>query len=287
MKTIRLNNGIEMPALGYGVFQITDPDACKRCVMQAIETGYRLFDTASAYQNEQAVGDGCHAMIDQGKVKREDLFITTKVWLQDFGAGKTKESVEKSLAKMGLDYLDLVLLHQPFGNWQDAWKELEELYHSGVIRTIGVSNFNEKKMKQLLKIAYVLPAVNQIERHPFFAQNMYMNWMKKKGIQLESWGALNEGMREIFRNPVLMEIGGKYGKTAAQTAIAWNIQTGSSALIKTVRKEKMEEDFHVFDFTLSDEDIDRIAVMDEGYNEIIDLDSPVIERLLLKSEFHA
>lgn len=287
MKKIRLNNGAEIPVLGYGVFQITDEKKCRECVMQAIESGYRLFDTASAYYNEHAVGAACHTMMDQGKVRREDLFLTTKVWLQDYGNGNTVASVERSMERLGADYLDMVLLHQPFGNWREAWKELEHLFRLKKVRSIGVSNFTEEKLDELLKFAEIKPAVNQVERHPFYTENQFVGEMISESIQPESWGSLCEGLKGIFDHPVLTEIGEKYGKTAAQTAIRWNIQTGCVSLIKSVRQEKMKEDIDVFDFSLTDDEIRRISSLDLGHSEIIDLESPVTEQLLLKARLLA
>lgn len=287
MQTIRLNNGIDIPVLGYGVFQITDEKQCRECVIQAIKSGYRLFDTASAYYNEKAVGDACRMMIDQGKVRREDLFLTTKVWLQDFGNGKTTASVKRSMQKLGVDYLDMVLLHHPFGEWKAAWKELEKLYRKKIIRSIGVSNFTAERLNELMKIAEIRPAVNQVERHPFYTENPFVEKMIAGSVQPESWGSLCEGMKGIFVHPVLTEIGNRYGKTAAQIAIRWNIQTGCVSLIKSVRQEKMKEDIDVFDFSLTNEEIRQIAVLDLGHSEIIDLESPVTERLLLKARLLA
>ena len=287
MQTTRLNNGIEMPVLGYGVFQITDHKECQSCVRQAIRDGYHLFDIASAYYNEQDVGKACREMVKDCAVSREDLFLTTKVWLQDYGDGKTTQSVERSLKKMGMEYLDLVLLHQPFGNWQAAWRELEELSRSGLVRAIGVSNFTEKKLEELLDMAQIIPAVNQIERHPFYTEDRYIARMKRMGVQAESWGALCEGLKGIFHNPVLTRIGERYGKSAAQVAIRWNIQTGCIALIKSVRPEKMKEDIEVFDFALTQDEIREIASLDAGHSEIIDLENPVTERLLLKAKLLA
>ncbi len=271
MQTTRLNNGIEMPILGYGVFQITDHKECQSCVRQAIRDGYHLFDTASAYYNEQDVGKACREMVKDCAVNREDLFLTTKVWLQDYGDGKTTQSVERSLKKMGMEYLDLVLL----------------LSRSGLVRAIGVSNFTEKKLEELLDMAQIIPAVNQIERHPFYTEDRYIARMKGMGVQAESWGALCEGLKGIFHNPVLTRIGEKYGKSAAQVAIRWNIQTGCIALTKSVRPEKMKEDIEVFDFTLTQDEIREIASLDAGHSEIIDLENPVTERLLLKAKLLA
>lgn len=285
MQKIQLNNGVAMPVLGYGVFQITDEAVCRRCVVQAIEDGYRLFDTASVYGNERAVGEGCRQMIAAKKVKRADLFLTTKVWLQDYGGGRTRKSVMHSIKEMEMDYLDLVLLHQPYGNWQAAWRELEALNTAGKIRAIGVSNFTEEKLAELLAFAKIKPAVNQIERHPFYEENQYVADMKQKGIQPEGWGALCEGLKGIFQNPVLTRIGERYHKTPAQVAIRWNIQTGCVALIKSERPEKIKEDYDVFDFELSREEVEEIGQLDAGFSEIIDFKNPMTERILLKSSF--
>lgn len=283
---VTLSNGVKMPQIGFGLFQMRDYDNCRKCVSDAISCGYRLFDTAAAYFNEEALGDAAAEQISRGLVKREDLFLTTKVWLQDFGEKETEAAVESSMRNLKTDYIDLVLLHQPFGNWQAAWKSLERMQKEGRIRAIGISNFNEQKMKELLKIAGEKPQVNQIEIHPFYTEENYTNELRREGIQPEAWGPLNEGQRHIFENSVLTEIGKKYGKSAAQTALRWNLQKGNVIIPKGTKKEHMMENFDIFDFELTPEDMSVISSMDLGHSEIIDFNSPATERLLLKLRIH-
>lgn len=284
--TVTLSNGVEMPQIGFGLFQIRDYNECHRCVTDAIDCGYRLFDTAAAYFNEDALGDAAAEAIEKGKVRREDLFLTTKVWLQDFGKEETRAAVEKSMQNLRTDYLDLVLLHQPFGNWQEAWKTLEQLQREGKIRAIGTSNFNQKKMDQLLAIADVAPQVNQIEIHPFYTETRYTTRLLKQHIQPEAWGPLNEGQRDIFENGTLARIGQAHGKSVAQVALRWNLQKGNVIIPKGTKKEHMKENIDILDFTLSPEEMGSIDAMDRGRSEIIDFDSKATERLLLKLKVH-
>lgn len=281
-----LSGNISMPQIGYGVFQIKDYEECRKCVSEAIDCGYRLFDTAAAYFNENAVGDACLQMLQEGKVKRNELFLTTKVWLQDFGEEETKAAVQKSLENLRTDYLDLVLLHQPYGKWQEAWKALEQLQKDGIVRAIGTSNFTLQKMRQLLSIANVKPQINQIEIHPFYAEGEYTKQLLDEGIQPEAWGPLNEGQRDIFRNPVLTGVGKAHGKTAAQAALRWNIQKGNVVIPKSVQREHMQENLDIFDFELSPEEMRAIDAMDRGRSEIIDFENPATERLLMKLKIH-
>lgn len=275
-----------MPQIGYGVFQIKDYDTCRKCVREAIECGYRLFDTAAAYFNENAVGDAMAEAIDDGIVRREDIFLATKVWLQDYGREKTRAAVEKSMKNLRTDYLDLVLLHQPFGEWLEAWKELEELQKEGRIRAIGTSNFTPAKMKELLADADVRPQINQIEIHPFYTENRYTARLRSEHIQPEAWGPLNEGQRAIFENPILTRIGHAHGKSAAQVALRWNLQRGNVIIPKSTRRSHMEENLNILDFALSDEEMSQVESMDLGHSEIIDFESPATERLLLKWKIH-
>lgn len=284
---IDLNNGVSMPQIGYGVFQITDPDQCRNCVREAIDKGYRLFDTASAYYNEEAVGEACLEAVEDGRIRREDLFLETKVWLSDFGDSETVTSVQNSMKKLKTDYLDLVVLHQPFGKWKEAWKTLENLQKDGIIRAIGISNFNRKKTEELLNFAEVIPQVDQIEMHPFYSEQDLFDYLKEKKIQPQAWGPFSEGLRDIFRNPVLTEIGAAHGKTAAQTALRWNIQRGAAVIPKATVTEHMKEDLDIFDFELSDEEMKQISAMDIGHSEIIDFESPATERLLKKLHVYA
>lgn len=285
--TVRLNNGISMPQEGYGVLHINDLTECERCIGDAIDAGYRLFDTATAYFNEKAVGSACANAIAEGKVKREELFLTTKVWIQDYGTKETRESVRTSLEKLGTSYIDLVLLHQPFGPWKEAWRTLEELYHEGKIRAIGTSNFTTGKLDELMAFAEIKPAVNQIELHPFYIQEPMLQKMKEYGIQAEAWGPLCEGQKGIFTNPVLLSFGENYGKTAAQIALRWNIQRGIVVIPKTTHKDRMLENLNIWDFELTAKEMKEIASLDVGHSEIIDFDSPATERLLLKYKIHA
>ncbi len=283
---VTLSNGVKMPQIGFGLFQIRDYDECRRCVSEAISCGYRLFDTAAAYLNEDALGDAAAEKIKDGTVKREDLFLTTKVWLQDFGEKETEEAVKLSLRKLKTDYLDLVLLHQPFGDWKAAWKTLEKLQKEGLIRAIGTSNFTEQKMAELLAFTDETPQVNQIEIHPFYTEGNYTEKLRSENIQPEAWGPLNEGQRHIFENTVLTEIGKKYGKSAAQTALRWNLQKGNVIIPKGTRKEHMEENIDILDFELTPEEMTMVSSLDLGHSEIIDFSSPATERLLMKLKIH-
>lgn len=283
---IRLANGVEMPQLGYGVLQLRNAALCENCVFEAIRMGYRLIDTAAAYGNEEAVGKAAAKAVLKGIISREDLFLTTKVWIQDYGEGTTRRAVLHSMEKLGTDRLDLVLLHQPFGDFRGAWKDLEELFLEGKIRAIGTSNFIPEKMAELLQTARIRPMVNQMEIHPFFAETKEAGALGRCGIQPEAWGPFCEGQKGIFENPILSEIGKTYHKSAAQTALRWNLQQGHIVVTGTRKKEHMEENLQVFDFSLSQEDIRRISLLDTGRSEIIDLRSPSTERLLLKYHIH-
>lgn len=284
---VELSGGVKMPQVGFGVFQLKDHVLCRSCVREAIACGYRLFDTASAYFNEAAVGDAVAEAIRSGSVRREDIFLTTKVWMQDYGAEETAASVRRSLENLRTDYLDLVLLHQPYGNWLAAWKALEKLKREGLVRAIGTSNFTRKKMKTLIAAADEKPQVNQIEIHPFYTENGYTSFLRKEGIQPEAWGPLNEGQRGIFENEILTEIGRAHGKSAAQAALRWNVQKGNVVIPKSTKREHMIENLDIFDFALTPEEMKRIEGMDFGRSEIIDFESPATERLLLKLKIHA
>ena len=283
---IQLSEDIKMPLVGYGVFQIRDYRTCRTCVREAIDCGYRLFDTAAAYFNEEAVGDAVADAIRDGAVKREDVFLTTKIWIQDYGKDETPAALEASLKKLRTDYIDLVLLHQPFGRWQEAWKTLGELKQRGVIRAIGTSNFTRKKMRELLSFSQVRPAVNQVEIHPFYAESRYCRFLQKEHIQPEAWGPLNEGQRGIFRNAVLTEIGQAHGKSAAQAALRWNIQKGNVIIPKSTRVDHMKENLDIFDFELAPEEMKAIDALDRGRSEIMDFENPATERLLMKLKIH-
>lgn len=262
MEKVVLNNGVEMPVLGFGVYRITDLKQCEQCVYDAIMVGYRLIDTAAAYMNEEAVGKAIKRAIEEGMVKREELFITTKLWIQDAGYESTKKAFEKSLKRLQLDYIDLYLIHQPFGDVHCSWRAMEELYREGLIRAIGVSNFQPDRLMDLIVHHEVIPTVNQIEIHPFYQQTESIEFMKKYNAQPESWGPFAEGRNNIFQNEVLVSIAKEYDKTVAQVILRWLIQRGIVTIPKTVHKERMIENIGIFDFELSQEDVEKIAALD-------------------------
>ncbi|PAF38832.1 2,5-diketo-D-gluconic acid reductase [Terribacillus saccharophilus] len=258
MKKVTLNNGVEMPIIGFGVFQITDEKECEQCVYDALMEGYRLIDTAAAYLNEEAVGRA----IKRSGVPREEIFVTTKLWIQDAGYENTKRAFEKSLQRLQLDYLDLYLIHQPYGDVYGSWRAMEELYAEGKIRAIGVSNFEPGRLLDLIMNNEVVPAVNQVEVHPFFQQTESAAIMKENNIQIESWGPLAEGKNDIFKNEILVSISEKYNKSVTQVILRWLTQRGVVAIPKSVRKERIIENFNIFDFELSDEDMKMIATLE-------------------------
>jgi diketogulonate reductase-like aldo/keto reductase len=260
MKTVLLNNGVEMPILGFGVFQVTDLTECENSVLQAIETGYRLIDTAAVYMNEAAVGN---AIIKSG-VKREDLFITTKLWVQNTGYQNTKLAFEKSLNRLQLDYLDLYLIHQPFGDVHGSWRAMEELYKEGKVKAIGVSNFHPDRVMDIISFNEIVPAVNQIETHPFNQQIDSQQFLTENKVQIESWGPFAEGKHNIFQNEVLAAIGMKYNKSVAQVILRWLTQRGVVAIPKSVNIERIKENFDIFNFELSVEEMQLIAELDNG-----------------------
>ncbi len=272
METVKLNNGVEMPILGYGVFQIPDLNECEKGVLDAIAKGYRLIDTAASYMNEVAVGNA----IKKSGVAREELFITTKLWVQDTGYEKTKIAFEKSLNKLQLDYLDLYLIHQPYGDVHGSWRAMEELYKEGKVRAIGVSNFQPDRVMDMITFNEIAPAVNQIETHPFNQQIETQNFLEENGVQIESWGPFAEGRNNLFQNRVLAAIGSKYNKSIAQVVLRWLTQRGVVAIPKSVKKERMVENFNVFDFKLSTEDMDAIATLDLKASSFFDHRDPAI-----------
>ena len=266
MDYVTLSNGVKMPLEGFGVFQVPEAEICKKAVLDAIATGYRLIDTAAAYFNEEAVGEA----LKECGVPREELFITTKLWIQDAGYENAKKAFQTSLDKLGLDYIDLYLIHQPMNDYYGSWRAMEELYNEGKIRAIGVCNFYPERLADLCVNAKITPMVNQVELHPFFAQESALSTMKEFNVQPEAWGPLAEGKHDIFTHPVLTQIGEKYGKTAAQVALRWNTQRGVVIIPKSVHRERMEENLNIWDFTLSEEDMNVIAALDLGHSEIID-----------------
>jgi 2,5-diketo-D-gluconate reductase A len=269
---VTLNNGVQMPMLGFGVFQIPDASECERSVSTAINTGYRLIDTAASYMNEAAVGEA----IKKSGVARDELFITTKLWVQDAGYERAKKAVERSLGRLQLDYLDLYLIHQPYGDVHGAWRAMEELYKEGRIRAIGVSNFQPDRVIDMIVHNDIVPAVNQIETHPFNQQIEVQRFLLENGVQIESWGPFAEGKNNIFQNEVLRSIGEKHQKTVAQIILRWLTQRGVIAIPKSVRQERIEENFDVFDIELSPEDMAGIATLDTGSSLFFDHRNPAM-----------
>ena len=263
---VKLSNGIEMPMEGFGVFQVTDPDVCEQTVLDAIETGYRLIDTASSYQNEEAVGRA----IQKSEVPRGELFITTKAYIQQMGYDKTMQAFEESLQKLGLDYLDLYLIHMPFGDYYGSWRAMEELYKAGRIRAIGVCNFMPDRLLDLCYNAQVIPQVNQIERHPHYQRSEDLQIMKELGVQPQAWAPFAEGLKGMFTEPVLMEIAARHSKTPAQVILRWNVQQGVIVIPKSVHKERMAENLDIWDFELDAEDLDKINELDKDCPSMLD-----------------
>jgi len=258
MDFITLSNGVQMPQLGYGVYQVTKDD-CKRCVLEALQTGYRSLDTAQSYFNEEEVG----AAIQESGVPREEIFLTSKVWLEFYGYDACRASVLESMRKLQVEYIDLMLLHQPFGDYYGAWRALEELYEEGKVRAIGISNFYPDRMIDLATHARIKPMVNQIEIHPHHQQTEAIDWNTKYGLQVEAWAPFGEGRNGLFEDTGLQQIGVKYNKTAAQVMLRWHLQRGIVVIPKTTHQERMAENFDVFDFMLSDDDMLQIAALDK------------------------
>lgn len=282
MDFVTLNNGIKMPLEGFGVFQIPDTDICEQAVTDAIKSGYRLIDTAAAYMNEEAVGRA----IAKSGVPREELFIVTKLWVQDAGYEKAKKAFNTSLEKLGLDYLDLYLIHQPMGDYYGAWRAMEELYKAGKIRAIGVCNFYPAILADFCETVDVIPAINQIELHPFFTQEKALQNMKEYGVTPMAWGPLAEGKHNIFKHSVLSEIGEKYGKTPAQVALKWNIQRGVVIIPKSTHKERMEQNINIRDFELTEDEMAEISKLDLGKSEIVDHADPAFVKMLHTMKIH-
>ena len=276
MQKVVLNNGVEMPILGFGVFQVTNAEECERAVVEAIRTGYRLIDTAASYGNEAEVGEA----IRRSGVAREELFITTKLWIQDAGYESTKKAFEKSLKKLQLDYLDLYLIHQPYGDIYGSWRAMEELYRQGKIKAIGVANFQPDRIMDLIIHNQVAPAVNQIETHPFCQQIETQKFLKENNVQIQSWGPFAEGKNNIFKNELLLSMSGKYNKTVAQVILRWLTQRGIVVIPKSVHKERIIENFNIFDFELSPEDMDAIVSLDTTKSLFFDHRDPEMVKWL-------
>ena len=260
MKYVKLNNGLEMPILGFGVYQIQDYEECKKAVLNAIETGYRLIDTAASYKNEKAVGDA----IKESGINRKELFITTKLWIQKNGYEDTKKAFNNSLEKLQLDYLDLYLIHQPFGDYYGEWRCMEELYKNGKIKAIGVCNFFADRLVDLIIHNEIVPAINQVEVNPFYQKNDYQTIMNEYNVQMQSWAPFAEGRNNMFTNEILLSIAKKYNKSIAQIILNWLVKRNIVVIPKSVRKERMEENFNIFDFELDESDIKLISSLDKN-----------------------
>lgn len=282
MEYVTLNNGVKMPLEGFGVFQVPDPAQCEQAVLDAIESGYRLIDTAAAYMNEKAVGEA----IKKCGVPREELFITTKLWVQDATYEGAKKAIQTSLDNLGLSYLDLYLIHQPLKDYVGAYRAMEEAYKEGKLKAIGVCNFYPARLADLCETVEVMPAVNQVELHPFFQQENALAVMKEYGVVPEAWGPFAEGNHGIFTHPVLTKIGDKYGKSAAQVALRWNVQRGVVVIPKSVHKDRMEQNMNIWDFNLTDEDMAEIAKLDLGHSEIVNHDDPGFIKMLHTMKIH-
>ena len=282
MEFVTLNNGIKMPLEGFGVFQVPDNSECEKAVLDALETGYRLIDTAAAYGNEEAVGNA----IKKSGIPREEIFLTTKLWVQDTSYDGAKKAIETSLKKLGTDYLDLYLIHQPMGDYYGAWRAMEEEYKIGGLKAIGVCNFYPHVLADFCETVEITPMVNQIELHPFFAQQNALDLMKEYEVVPEAWGPFAEGKFGIFTHPTLTEIGEKYGKSAAQVALRWNVQRGVVVIPKSTHKDRMDQNFDIWDFALSSEDMEKITALDMGKSEIVNHYDPKFVKMLHNMKIH-
>ena len=287
MEYITLNTGAKMPLEGFGVFQIPDAAQCEQVVYDAIKTGYRLLDTAAAYMNEEALGKGVARAIADGLTTREELFITTKVWVQDQKNEETAyEAVKTSLAKLNMEYVDLVLLHQPMGDYFAAYRGITRAYKEGLTKAVGVANFYPAILTNLCENVEVIPAVNQVEMHPFFVQAAAIDNMKSYGVAPQAWGPLAEGKHGIFTDPVLVEIGKKYGKSAAQVVLKWNAQRGVSIIPKSVHEERMKQNIDIWNFELTEDEMAAVAAKDLGHSEIVNHDDPMFVKALHGMNIH-
>lgn len=272
MQSVTLNNGVQMPILGYGVFQIADEAECERCVVDAVQAGYRLIDTAASYRNEEAVGRG----LRRCGVPRDQLFVTTKLWVEDAGYARTQAAIDTSLRRLGLDYLDLYLIHQPYSDVHGAWRAMEEAYRAGKLRAIGLSNFEPDRLMDIQAFNAITPAVNQIEINPFHQHGESVDFMRSLGVQSEAWAPFAEGRNNLFQHPQLVAIAERHGKTVGQVVLRWLVQRGVVALAKSVRRARMEENLAVFDFVLPDEDLQQIAGLETGVSSFFSHRDPAI-----------
>lgn len=276
MEYVTLNNGVKMPRLGFGVYQIRDAAQCEQAVLDAVSVGYRMIDTAASYGNEEAVGKA----VRNCEIPREELFITTKLWISDTSYEKAKRAFQKSLDRLDLDYLDLYLIHQPLNDYYGAWRAMEELYKEGKVRAIGVCSFYPDRLADLIAFNEICPAVNQVEANVFFQQRDSQKYMESKGVTMEGWAPFAEGKNDLFHNETLKNIGAKYGKSIAQVVLSWLLQRGVVCIPKSTKKERMEENFNVFDFSLNGEDIHKIEALDTGKSCFFDHRDPaVVENL--------
>mgnify|MGYP001042262972 CR=1 FL=1 len=282
MQYVTLNNGNKMPLEGFGVFQITDPLECEKVVLQALENGYRLIDTAAAYFNEQAVDQA----IRKSQIARQEIFVTTKLWIQDYGYENAKKAIDTCLENLGLEYINLILLHQAFGDYYGAYRALEDAYKEGKVKAIGVANFYPDRLVDLCMNMEITPAVNQIECHPFFQREEDIKIAQEYGVQIEAWGPFAEGGHNIFQHPVLIKIGEKYGKSAAQVVLRWNIQRGVIVIPKSVHENRIRENIDIWDFELSERDMNEIRQLNIGKTEIIDHYSIPVVKMLNTHKIH-
>ena len=282
MNEITLNNGVKMPVIGYGVFQIQDEKQCEQCVVDAVEAGYRLIDTAAVYGNEEAVGRA----VRRCGVPRDELFLTSKLWVQDASYEGAKAAIDHSLKNLQTDYLDLYLIHRPFGDYYGAWRAMEEAIDAGKLRAIGLSNFDPARVVDLTMNNRITPAVNQVECHPFYQQEGTRRFLQEQGIVMEAWAPFAEGKKQIFQNETLLSIGAKYGKSPAQVVLRWNIQRGIVPLAKSVHRERMEQNLSVFDFALSDDDMVAISQLDEGQTLFGKNEDPAYAKMINSVKIH-
>ncbi len=283
MEFVTLNNGVRMPIVGFGVFQIPDPAQCERSVVEAIEAGYRLIDTAAAYMNEEAVGKA----LRHSGVARDELFVTSKLWVHDAGEQKTRQAIDRSLQRLQLDHLDLYLIHQPFGDVHGAWRAMEAALQAGELRAIGVSNFHPDRLMDIMAFNRVQPAVNQVEVNPFHQQTESVAFMREHGVQAQAWAPFAEGRNNLFQNEVLIDIGRKHGKTVGQVVLRWIVQRGIVALAKTVRRERMVENLAIFDFKLDEADLARIATLETGQSSFFSHRDPAMVKWISERRLDA